>query len=108
MVSVSSCLLEICAANHFGHTSSKLQNNLHFISPHLGRFNSFVAMPTPLTYPVRSYFWLSFHSLAALSEPGFSCAPPNSKRSVYKDKQRSRGAKYFLLKHILKSEKKNY
>ena len=101
------CPLETCAAYRFSHTSLKLCNTLHFLSPHLGRFNSFVAMLVPLPYPAQNYFWPFPHSLPALPEPGFSWAPLNIERSVHKDKQQSRVAKYFLLKHILKSEEKD-
>lgn len=82
------------------YTSMELQNHLYFISPHLDRFNSFLAMLTSLRCAALSHFWLLPHSLVSLSEPGFSHVPPNTERSAYKDKQQSRLARNFLLKHI--------
>lgn len=81
---------------------------MHLINPPLDRFYSFLATLTSLRYLVESHFWLFPHLLASLSEPGFSCVPPNIKRSAYKDKQQSMLESYLLLKHILKSEENYY
>lgn len=60
---------------------------LDFISPHLDKFNPFVARLASLRYLVQSHFWLLPHSFISLPEPGISCVLPNIERPAYKEKQ---------------------